>query len=454
MVVPALLATIIGFRPVAGAADLKSAIDALIESEVESGTMVGIQVSTPQGQEIYSHMADIRFVPASNQKLLSSILAFDMLGPDHRFHTRFWRDGDDVWVDAPGDQTITSAQLFEIKARLEVSGRGVVRVKQAYRFDFGPSWEDDDKPFRYAPACTAFSVDRAQFDISIRGGIPTVPDWAGVRVRHIDGLSPAIAEFDRVHSEVTIRGQIDQKPGVLATFALRDPDLSAARILGMQFLPTNVLPDREPDAEIVGMPLRDYAKLCLEPSDNLLAESLLFSGTGKDTWPEAAKAMAEHHTMTSGLKPGALRPEDGSGMSRHNLATPRALAQLLRHAIAQPYRDDFMRAMAHSGEGTMRARLVGLDVTAKTGTLDSVSCLSGYLGIPGGRTVVFSIMMNHYTSSAADARKLQDSIVQAIHDALSLDGTEHAIRTANWCDPMGQGLPLSSPHLVDGYRLH
>lgn len=454
MVVPVLLASLIGLRAPAPAPDLGMAIDSLIQAEVENGTLVGIYICQPDGKVLYSRMADTRFIPASNEKILSSVLAFDRLGSDFQFRTRFWRDGDDVWVDAPGDQTITSSQLFDVKRRLGVSGRGVVHVRQAYRFDFGPSWEDDDKPFRYAPACTAFSVDRAQFEVSISGGIPTVPDWCGVTVRHIDGILPATVEYDRTHAEVTIRGHIDEKPGVLATFALRDPDLAAARILGMQFVPTQKVPNRAPDAEILSVPLRDYARLCLEPSDNLLAESLLLSGSGKGNWPDAAKFMAEYHTKLLQLRPGAIRPEDGSGMSRHNLATPFALAQLLRHAYAQPYRDDFIRAMAHSGEGTMRVRLTGLDVTAKTGTLDSVSCLSGFLGLPGGRTVVFSIMMNHYTTTAAEARKLQDALIQAIYDSLSMRENEHAIRDANWCDRVEQGVPLPGPDPVDGHWLY
>src|SRR5690606_16785826 len=108
------------------------------------------------------------------------------------------------------------------------------------------------------------------------------------------------------------------------------------------FVSTDSLPSRVPDFTLKSPPMRDYSKFCLEPSDNLLAESLLFAGSGASTFSAATRAMTEHHTKTNSLPEGALRPEDGSGMSRHNLITPKTLAQLLRHAYKQPYRDDYI----------------------------------------------------------------------------------------------------------------
>jgi D-alanyl-D-alanine carboxypeptidase/D-alanyl-D-alanine-endopeptidase (penicillin-binding protein 4) len=55
---------------------------------------------------------------------------------------------------------------------------------------------------------------------------------------------------------------------------------------------------------------------------------------------------------------------------------------------------------------------------AKTGSLNRVSSLSGYLRTQSGRWLAFSILMNAYNASGADARALQDKLVQLLWERL------------------------------------
>lgn len=421
---------------------LKSNIDSIIKQESESGTLIGIYVCRPNGEELYNHYSNLRMMPASNQKILSSVHAFDHLGADFQFETKFWRDGDNVTIDAPGDLTITAQQLQTAKIALGVSGKGTVYVRQKYRFESGPSWEKDDLPFRYAPQITALCVNRAQFTVSAKNGIPTVPSWANIEIKHVNAVGPSQSTFDLRNRRVTIRGQIDPKATTLGAFSLPDPDRTAAGFFGRIFVATSNFPSRAPDYIIRSPRFGSIAKMCLEPSDNLLAESFLFAGSDVNTFSEATKIMIQRFTKVANLPEGAIRTEDGSGMSRHNLVTPFALAQVLRHAYSQPYRDDFLNALPASGEGTLGNRFDGLDVKAKTGSLDSVSCLSGFVWLSNGEPVVFSIMMNHYTAATSQARKLQDSIVRTIRDTLNEERFENA--SAKWSDPMEKSFSNSS----------
>ncbi len=431
---------------------LKGNLDALIKQESDSGTLIGIYACRPNGEELYNHFSNLRMVPASNQKILSSVLAFDQLGADFKFETKFWRDGDNVTIDAPGDLTITPRQLETAKDALGVSGKGMVYVRQKFRFDSGPSWEKDDLVFRYAPQITSLCVNRAQFDVTNDKGIPTVPQWSNIHLTHINSINPAESTFHLANRMVTIRGQIDPKTKTIASFSLPDPDRTAARFFGRTFIATKTVPNRSPDYTIYSPRFGQIAKMCLEPSDNLLAESFLFAGSGASTYAEATKILVERHTKAAGLPAGAIRPEDGSGMSRHNLVTPFALAQVLRHAYSQPYREDFLDALPASGEGTLGSRFDGLDVKAKTGSLDSVSCLSGFVWLSNGEPVVFSIMMNHFTSATSQARKLQDSIVRTIRDTLNEERLNN--ESANWCDPLEKGFSNPSNLGSDWHRIY
>ncbi|MFM9874617.1 MAG: D-alanyl-D-alanine carboxypeptidase/D-alanyl-D-alanine-endopeptidase [Fimbriimonadaceae bacterium] len=431
---------------------LKNNIDALIKPETDSGTLVGIYICRPSGEELYNHFSNLRMVPASNQKILSSVFAFDKFGSDFRFETKFWRDGDNVYIDAPGDMTITPEQLETAKVALGVSGKGYVYVKQLYRFEAGPSWEKDDLTFRYAPQITALCVNRAQFNVIGDKGIPLVPSWTGINIEHILGIGPSESSFDLNNRRVTIRGQIDPKATTLGSFALPDPDRVAARFFGRTFIATKNMPHRPPDYIIQSPQFASIAKMCLKPSDNLLAESFLLTASGASNYADAEKTLVDHLTKAANLPAGSIRPEDGSGMSRHNLVTPFALAQVLRHAYLQPYRDDFINALPSPGTGTLKSRMNGLNVIAKTGTLDSVSCLSGFVWLNNGEPVVFSIMMNHYVITAVQARKIQDTIVQSIQD--SLNGENNETASVEWCDPLEKSFSISRDIRTDLHWLY
>ena len=110
---------------------------------------------------------------------------------------------------------------------------------------------------------------------------------------------------------------------------------------------------------------------------------------------------------------------DGSGLSGHDLVTPRATARLLQYASTQPWFADWKKTLPVGGEdGSLVSRFgkapLKDHVSAKTGTLGEARALSGYVEGASGRTVIFSIMVgNHLPGSNAD-REAMDKIVAAI----------------------------------------
>jgi serine-type D-Ala-D-Ala carboxypeptidase/endopeptidase (penicillin-binding protein 4) len=110
---------------------------------------------------------------------------------------------------------------------------------------------------------------------------------------------------------------------------------------------------------------------------------------------------------------------DGSGLSGHDLVTPRATVRLLQYASTQPWFADWKKSLPVGGEdGSLVERFAKAPlnghVFAKTGTLGEARALSGYLDTASGRTVIFSIMVgNHMPHSNAD-REVMDKIVAAI----------------------------------------
>ena len=110
---------------------------------------------------------------------------------------------------------------------------------------------------------------------------------------------------------------------------------------------------------------------------------------------------------------------DGSGLSGHDLVTPRATARLLQYASGQPWFADWKSSLPVGGvDGSLEERFAKAPlkgkVFAKTGTLGEARALSGYLECASGKTVIFSIMVgNHLPQTHAD-RDVMDRIVAAI----------------------------------------
>jgi D-alanyl-D-alanine carboxypeptidase/D-alanyl-D-alanine-endopeptidase (penicillin-binding protein 4) len=171
-------------------------------------------------------------------------------------------------------------------------------------------------------------------------------------------------------------------------------------------------------------PLRDDVLLTNKLSQNLHAEVML-RNVGEQTGGvcngglrfglQAERAMA----LNAGIDPDDFIFFDGSGLSGHDLVTPRAIAKLLQFASRQPWFADYKASLPIGGvDGTLQHRFTTPPlkghVFAKTGTLGEARALSGYLECASGRTVIFSVMEgNHAPGQHAD-RDVMDHIVAAI----------------------------------------
>jgi D-alanyl-D-alanine carboxypeptidase/D-alanyl-D-alanine-endopeptidase (penicillin-binding protein 4) len=110
---------------------------------------------------------------------------------------------------------------------------------------------------------------------------------------------------------------------------------------------------------------------------------------------------------------------DGSGLSGHDLVTPRATARLLQYASTQPWFEKWKTSLPVGGEDGSLAERFGKaplkdHVFAKTGTLGEDRALSGYLECASGRTVIFSIMVGNHPPGTNDDRDVMDKVVAAI----------------------------------------
>jgi D-alanyl-D-alanine carboxypeptidase/D-alanyl-D-alanine-endopeptidase (penicillin-binding protein 4) len=186
-------------------------------------------------------------------------------------------------------------------------------------------------------------------------------------------------------------------------------------------------PSRIVLAERLSAPLTEDIRIINKYSHNLHVEMLLRT-LGKEVKglgsARSGIEVIENFVRDLGIKDDEAVFSDGSGLSRHSIITPRAIIRLLRHMARSPRFAAFLDSLPVAGEhGTLDDRflrsVVRGRVRAKTGTLEHVNALSGYMDLPSGERLVFSIMGNEHPMRASQGKRVVDRITVAIYEHFS-----------------------------------
>jgi D-alanyl-D-alanine carboxypeptidase/D-alanyl-D-alanine-endopeptidase (penicillin-binding protein 4) len=180
-------------------------------------------------------------------------------------------------------------------------------------------------------------------------------------------------------------------------------------------------------AKLESPPFREIAAKTMKPSQNMYTETILWTlgeQLGRQTNAAADSSELGIEALKSflntvGIPPDGTVPHDGSGMSRHNLITPTAVVTLYTYMAKQSKNSQVWRDSLTIGgvDGTLARRFVGTaaagNIRGKTGTIDQVSALSGYVTTAAGEQLVLSIIVNA-VPMPAERTKLIDEIVVAL----------------------------------------
>ena len=172
------------------------------------------------------------------------------------------------------------------------------------------------------------------------------------------------------------------------------------------------------------LPLREDIKLTLKVSQNLHADMLLRT-MAHETQHYGSLTVGlqilNRFAETAGASPGSTYFADGSGLSREDLVAPDALLKLILFMARSPRFAVFFDSLPVAGlDGTLAERFRGSRlegrIHAKTGSVEHVNTLSGYMDLPLGKRLAFSIMGNSYTLRSRDGATVVDHIAFALYD--------------------------------------
>lgn len=443
------------------AAPIKDAVAQLAADVQRWGGTVGVQViDVHNGDTIVALLEHRAFNPASNAKLVTAAAALRLLGGQHRFLTGLYGrlDGDavdELVLRGDGDPSLRTADLWAMAVELQAAGVRRVRaitVDQSFfddqyvppAFDQQPnewaSFRAPVAPVSLNENTVLFSVRAmkegtdALINVEPPGFVEMLGSVATTRKNDpekvIVGLEPRGARLTaRLGGSLPEGGRLLRvakrvdDPRLLAGYALRavlkqvgvearvEPRLGGASMKGLLVAHRSATV-----GEMIGALGKD--------SDNFYAE-MLFKAMGAKAKGRPASAEAAAEAVRGAMAAlGALEPgmvmKNGSGLFDADRMTPASTTTLLRamarDTIAGP---EFMAQLSVGGvDGTIRHRFRDWAdvhaVRAKTGTLDAVAALSGYVvGPPGRGTLALSILVNGISGKVSQARPAMDKIVEA-----------------------------------------
>jgi D-alanyl-D-alanine carboxypeptidase/D-alanyl-D-alanine-endopeptidase (penicillin-binding protein 4) len=481
----------------------------LAANPVSKGEWGLLIVDAASGEVLYEKNAASYFVPASNMKLLTTALALDKLGVNYRFRTTLETDGvlspsgsltGNLILVGRGDPNLSNRKFpFETKEEFDgapdrvlaeladqLVGRGVKEISgdiigdDSYfpRERYPDGWEIDDMVWEYGAAISAIVVEDNTVTLTLTPGehsgdpvsaliAPTTPDFT---VENHVVTTPAKEKVDlRLTREpgaqtVLVSGILpaNSAPRKLV-LAIEEPAQHAATLLaqllanrGVKFTgkvraqhdPDPAAPSRTVLAEHLSLPLGDTVKLVNKISQNLHTEVLLRTAArqqGPWSTPDDLLKFPEEFYSRAGIAEGDVIQTDGSGLSRHDMVTPRALVALLQFAPKQPWFPAYYSSLPVAGvDGTLNDRMKDSPITgrihAKTGSVSHVRTLSGYADTPSGRRLIFSFLSNNQGGKSHETHDALDGLCEAMLQ--EFDAPPAVAKPTSTPNPPPQGQPL------------
>ncbi|BBU94293.1 serine-type D-Ala-D-Ala carboxypeptidase [Providencia rettgeri] len=406
-------------------------------------------------------------LPASTQKVVTALAALLQLGPDYRFVTNFETDAKlsnntltgDLVIRFSGDPTLTRQQIRNMANALKqlgihkVDGDLVVDISAFTSHDKAPGWVWNDMTQCFSAPPAAAIIDRNCFSVSLYPA-EKAGDFAFIKaasfypvnmfseVKTLPKGSPEAryCELDVVPGELnryTLTGCLTQRSeplplafavqnGASYSGAIVKNELTTAGIELTGHVKKRTFPAAQSQVLVKteSKPLHDLLKVMLKKSDNMIADTV-FRTIGREyygvpgTWRSGSDAVRQVLKQKAGIDLGNTVMVDGSGLSRHNLITPATMMEILQFIAKNDQQLDFISMLPLAGhDGTLRYR-GGFDeagvngkVSAKTGALQGVYNLAGFITTASGQRVAFVQFISAYAVPQSQQRTRRVPLVR------------------------------------------
>ena len=424
----------------------------------------GIKIhSLERNKTLYSVNSHRLFAPASNVKLLTTAMALKRLRPEYRFKTGLYATtpvgGEtlrgDIFIKGFGDPNLVSEQMWLLVKELKNIPLRKVHgdiIADASFFDNNlrvKTWKKGGVEAYNAPlGALSFNFNTVTVHINPGekpGDRPVVVVDPNIEFIRVDNRARTVSKSKRSrlivnridrggHNEITISGVVSvnharetyylniTRPAYYAASVfkeyLRQEGVEVTGKVRVGFVPEGAYEILSHSSMPLSLILRGLNKF----SNNFVAEQILKT-IGADIYGSPGTTLnglraIDEYMQSLKYKPEGFSILDGSGLSRQNRLSPDQIVSVFQDMYADlGVYPEFISALGVMGrDGNVLKRMNGHNsaerARVKTGTLNSVSALSGYFQSADGERFAFSILMNDLKCSNGQAKRLQDRIVR------------------------------------------
>ncbi|MEH7076932.1 D-alanyl-D-alanine carboxypeptidase/D-alanyl-D-alanine endopeptidase [Neobacillus drentensis] len=434
------------------------------------GAIAGISIrSATDGKIIYAHQGDVRLRPASNMKLLTAAAALNILEEDYTFTTKIHTDGSvrkktlngNLYLKGKGDPTLLKSDFDQMAEKIKKLGIKTINGNligddswyDNVRYSLDLPWSDETTHYgAQISALTASPTtdfDAGSVQVIVQPGpregtkpiVKITPETTYLKIVNQartgskDVKKSLTIKREHAKNIIRIEGTIPIKAKPEKDWiGVWDPTRYAMTLFKQSLkergikLKGKLKKGMVPDTTKImithhSMPLSEILVPFMKLSNNVHAEILVKEMgrvvKGEGSWDKGLIVL-ETEIVKFGVNPKTLVLRDGSGVSHVDLIPANQLTQLLFAVQKEKWFPSFLHSLPVSGAsekmigGTLRNRMkepiVRGKVNAKTGTISTVSSLSGYVKTKSGQTFIFSILLNNLLEDS-EGKKVEDRLL-------------------------------------------
>jgi D-alanyl-D-alanine carboxypeptidase/D-alanyl-D-alanine-endopeptidase (penicillin-binding protein 4) len=419
------------------------------------------------GETVLEWLGDKPRNPASSIKLLTTLVALDVLGPAYRWRTDVFVNGElrdgrlegDLTLKGYGDPFLVTERVWQLLRAIRQSGvreiTGDLLLDDSWFEigDYDPAAFDRQPLRAYNVAPNAlmmnFKVVRYSFEPDHEGGAVDVrvdPPLDNLSVDNRLALSRGSCRGFQRGITVTTNETVDavtfsgKFPNGCKRYAMDRTALSHNEFVYGLFDTLwresggsiaggwkNVLVEEnaEPLLSFNSLPLREMIARINKHSNNVMARQLMYTlgaeVNGAPGTEDSGKAVIEKWLVDKGLDSTEIEIANGAGLSRKTRTTAKDMAAMLQFAWRQPYMPEYLASMSLSGlDGTLRRRFGDTNLVGKahlkTGSLDHVTAIAGYLQSRSGRRFAVVAMQNFEDIHRGPGEEVQEAILRWLYE--------------------------------------
>ena len=445
-------------------AGVRSALDV---RQVPDETLSIYVEDVDTGETVLQWLDDEPRNPASTIKLLTTLVSLDTLGPAYRWKTEVFADGEihgdqldgDLVVKGYGDPFLVTERVWQLVRNIRLTGireiSGDLLIDDSY-FDVGdydPAAFDRQPLRAYNVAPNAllmnFKVVRYWFEpdhesdaVNVRLDPPldnlSVENRLGLASGSCRGYQRGITiSTNEPADKVTFSGKF---PSGCKRYAMDRAALShnefvyglfgllwreSGGVLDGSWHNAVADPEAEPIVSFDSLPLSEMIARVNKHSNNVMARQLLYTLSaevkGQPGTEEGGRQVISDWLTANDLESCKLAIQNGAGLSRNSRITAADMGSLLTFAWRQPYMPEYLASMSISGlDGTLSRRFRDADLTGKahlkTGSMDHVSAIAGYLQSRSGRRLALVAIQNYKDIHRGPGEEVQEALLRWLYE--------------------------------------